>query len=264
MFFIISMNSNRFNRVYRLYDNKTDSYFSLLASNLEKMVGSKDIEIYNSEVLKSQYNGNIYYDNIDTYYVLVSITDGCRYKMLSNYGYIENCTKEEVIMLTKQGLVDNCRFNTGNLTIECISEVEIIETDTEFTRYIADENVKYNIKSKLLGFPSKLSILVEGHNVVLVEFDGNSDKIVLPEFIVSIDKEVFRQLDTGTIKLNNGLKYIGKHAFANCNIRQIVLPDTLKYVYGSAFYGNDRLYLNDESKIIDYSKVIVKGNTIII
>lgn len=145
---------------------------------------------------------------------------------------------------------------------------ELILTDEEeykATLYKNDSLRSYN-GERTLGMYRAMQYGIQNDEFVvvnnaLIEYNGHSDKPVLPEGIVFIQNQVFidsnlkevyfpkslRYIGSDAfayskklehVDLNEGLEVIADRAFMNCyNLKNITLPSTLKCVERLAFYN---------------------------
>ena len=72
---------------------------------------------------------------------------------------------------------------------------------------------------------------------------------VIPEFklsagLIEIEEEAFAGINAQQITLPDGVKQIGKRAFADCaQLRRIYIPDSVEYISADAFSGVDSLVI---------------------
>lgn len=117
----------------------------------------------------------------------------------------------------------------------------------EFEKHINEEYNRYLAKAKMLGWEScgfKYSIM--GNEVILKSYEGSAEDVVLPNFITYIGSNAFALRKLNSIKLNSKIKGIGKMAFRYCGLNYIDIPQNVKFISGSAFIGNSKLYNNNE------------------
>ncbi|WP_371819647.1 leucine-rich repeat domain-containing protein [Treponema sp. OMZ 791] len=78
--------------------------------------------------------------------------------------------------------------------------------------------------------------------------------IILPNSIVRINNDAFRNSSLTKIILSSSLKYIGNKAFCDSPLETIILPDGLEYIGEYAFYNTAiaRLIIPDSVKKIDW------------
>lgn len=253
---------------YTVYDARTESMTEVFGGTGESF-DIRGLKISNESVLKGEYNSLMKSEQKqkEGYYTLVAIIDGNTYKVVTTSGRAKCVTKSHMTRLTESDMVINCTIK--NNSIECTDDVWIANTDAEFKRYIIGEYEKYQAKSKLLGNNCNLSLDMIGNDVRVVDYNGASTSIILPNFITVINKEAFRESKISSIKLNKGLKLIGENAFTNSKLDKLVIPDTVEYVYSSALIVNKNFFkINkfgyETDGIISKDRVIMNKNTIII
>ena len=94
----------------------------------------------------------------------------------------------------------------------------------------------FNVKSNDY-FCSEDGVLYNKDKTELIQFIGNSNLIdfTVPSSVKKIRDGAFSDLKLNSIKLNDGLEYIGDYAFSNTNITEINLPESLEEIGDYSF-----------------------------
>lgn len=71
-------------------------------------------------------------------------------------------------------------------------------------------------------------------------YDSRIESIIIDEGAKIIDYEAFYSTG-GYFKLGDGIKQIGKEAFERCNVKDLVIPDSVEFIGERAFCGIDTL-----------------------
>lgn len=181
-----------------------------------------------------------------------------QFKITSAYGHVQYVDIKELAEMANSNILYNCRINSGEL--EFIDKC-ILKTTREFKDSIDDKYNKFIAKSKMVGLDGRFEYSVEGDNIILAQYKGESERFIVPSFITSISSEAFQYSYMESIELNNGLKYIGANAFRASSIRAIEIPETVKYIGQYAFAGNPglmKIYNSNNNKINVINNELVK------
>lgn len=73
---------------------------------------------------------------------------------------------------------------------------------------------------------------------VLIKYNGEADKIVVPDIVKSIGyNEVFLDCDMSEIVIPDSVVYLNEGAFSHCNnLKSVVIPDSVVYLGDYLFY----------------------------
>lgn len=141
---------------------------------------------------------------------------------------------------------------------------------TEFEVKIKKEYDMFTTKCSLIGIDIQFEYRVDGEDVILTNYTGTSQKVIIPKFITIIGKNAFSVFWTKryknkhirSIKLNNGLKKISEGAFSFCKAKELIVPTTVEIIEKGAFYNSTLLDRNLEN--IESSKVkLINKSTIV-
>ena len=71
--------------------------------------------------------------------------------------------------------------------------------------------------------------------------EGPSKTFAFPNTIVTVGQDAFKDGQTLSVRLNEGLQILKYHCFCNSKIRRLVLPSTVESIGGEAFCVCERL-----------------------
>ena len=103
------------------------------------------------------------------------------------------------------------------------------------------------IASQSIEGAVKIPAKIKGYPVTLIDdyafiWNSHMTQVTLPDSITAIGEEAFYACwELERINLPNGLTSIGYCAFRNCNLKSVVMPDTVTEVSGGLFSHNDQL-----------------------
>ena len=76
----------------------------------------------------------------------------------------------------------------------------------------------------------------------LKKFIGKETDVIIPKRCHKIGNEAFKNSDVASVKMQDGITYIGKSAFQYCTaLKKIILPSTLKDIGGNTFFSCQEL-----------------------
>ena len=102
--------------------------------------------------------------------------------------------------------------------------------------------------------------IIEGTEVKVKNYTGNSKKVIIPNFVHTICEEAFRNKHIQEIRLNEGLRFIGRKAFTGNNLKQVVVPKSMELMHRYAFeYGGNNIYTKDAEFNDETLKILNKG-----
>lgn len=107
----------------------------------------------------------------------------------------------------------------------------------------------------LLLFHIKNGCLIDVKKRKVLAFLSSENDVTLPNFIISIGDNAFSNTYISKIKLNRGLKTIGRFAFFHCiGLREITFPESLKNIGYGAFSETKLKKVSSFSTDIIYDK----------
>lgn len=194
--------------------------------------------------------------------IVLEIIDDETYRCIKDTDEITICkyTYNKLKNEANSVRIKNARFINDKL--QFCSEVNIIKTDKEFKHKIQSNYAKLKAKAKLLGIHLDISIDIEGYNVRLKNYSGESLNFTIPDWITSIENDAFFLKTMTNIVIGKNVKYIGEGAFQYNDIQKLEIPESVEVILSNAFNGSSSI-VNDSGEF--NSNVIVRNkNTIIL
>ena len=83
----------------------------------------------------------------------------------------------------------------------------------------------------------------------LIAYDGNSDSLLIPDSVIKIDDNTFRNSDVTSITFggNSKIENIGYAAFANSKVAVLNIPDSVSTIGNFAFYNIPIVYYTGDA-----------------
>lgn len=134
--------------------------------------------------------------------------------------------------------IANCSFKNGEHKSIDTYSIKVVK---KFEQNIKQRYEEFIAKSLMLGLDMQFGYTVENREVKITRYTGASKRVILPNFITTVNKRAFVGGFIEELKLNEGLKYIGNSAFEFNAINQVVIPKTVEFVGYQAFRGNTKL-----------------------
>ena len=251
---------------YILFETSTESFFMCSKEHIQEIDSKINIvnigQIEDRTKSKQWFNG-IHHserdnDNGSDYIVLCKIGED-KYKIISHEEKIIIVKSKKLIEYAKQHKVANCKVTEEGYDLIGTFNIEKIEG---FDKIIAQKYERHVAMTALLGKPMSFQYIIEGQEVKLKMYTGKSKDIIIPNFITSIMARAFIGQDIEVLALNNGLKYIGSDALADCSIQELSIPETIKFIGHNAFIGSNRLvdgkgYYTGRAKILNKNALVV-------
>ena len=152
------------------------------------------------------------------------------------------------------GEIANCSFDSVT------TEYKSVDTYTIKSCSIFEQNIRlkyeqFIAKAALVELDIKFNYNIEGREVKLTYYTGRSKKVIIPNFVTTICSQAFSLVGVEELALNEGLKYIGKHAFEGNDIATVEIPKSVVFVGSGVFSGNtkivgtDGLYMNTLTRL---------------
>lgn len=252
--------------VYKAYETNTDSTFFI--ENRADMVEYQSKKL--KTTIKSSLNGTWPNKEIQedkkgnktgSPYILMGRLADDHFKLISAGG-LQYCNGNDLKKLIDQDKIANCGYTiqNGNKVYKSI-DTEDIYTDKGYERKIAEKYKQFIAKSTMLGLDNQFRYRVDGTEVKLTDYYGKSSRVVLPDFITSIGEYAFFGSGVKSIKLNEGLRFIGLGAFDDCNIQKLEIPKSVEFVFEAAFKTNKQLY---DKRVINKDNLKILGDNTIL
>lgn len=105
-------------------------------------------------------------------------------------------------------------------------------------------------------YQSGSAVLICDSNVRLTPGEVYEDVLYLPAGLTTIEEEAFAGIPAEAIDVPDGVKSIGKRAFADCgSLSEITLPDSITYIASDAFEGcKGLLVISPSEKIREWAR----------
>lgn len=149
--------------------------------------------------------------------------------------------------------------NNNRLCPECGYDINKDIDNIDFSKIdkILDEKINHNLEEQSLSYFEYENYPTGGY-IIKKFIDPVETDIVLPNSIVGIKDNAFENAVITSVKLNEGLKIIGKKAFANCKyLSKINIPTSVNRIEDEAFINCVKL------DVIIPNTVKIKGIDII-
>ena len=269
MIYVVSMREfTDGNRIYTFFETNTESFFSGNKGELAKLLTNRQINIntaslLDNDTIKYWYNQiHCHQGNIHTgsEYILLCKINHDKYKLARYDGIVRYMSRKRLNELSKEHKIANCEVKNGK--VRSIDTYKV-QQEPQFEQDIAEKYNNYAAKSAMLGRKMSFYYIVEGRQVKLKTYSGESKDVIVPKFITTIMVKAFVNCKIETVVMDNGLEYIGYSAFAGCNISEVVIPETVKFIGKGAFSFNKKLltvegeYREDRVKIINERTIVL-------
>ena len=165
----------------------------------------------------------------------------------------------ELYTYIKEDTVYNGAIKDGKLELIGINNTE---NNANFEKEIKEKYEKHVALTSLLGCKTTFSYAIEGKEVILQNYNQSNSNIMIPNFITAIGKSAFFGTGIESVSIGTGVKYIGCWAFAECNIKEIVIPENVEFIGPQAFDQNKRL-IKGNGKYTENIKLLGKSTLII-
>ena len=255
MIYIISVTKSENNEpvYYRIFDTCSDSTMLLGADTLRNIISNTNIQVMNANItkdiiiLKEWPNGiptissiGQKYKRSGAKYILLASKYDNTFKIVDYDGNIYNILLDEL----ESRIISNCSTN-----LEMIDTYKIYK-DEEFEKAIETKYNSFVAKTLLLGKGQiTFDYEIENQEVRLKKYTGKSKEVILPPFVTAIMKDAFSYSNIQTIKINEGLKVIGKRAFVSIQpygrLERVEIAESVELIGAEAFIENTRLFRAD-------------------
>lgn len=200
--------------------------------------------------------------NKDEYTVLKRANDGETFILSNAYGKIVKAKEEELINYKCINVLRDKDKNIRQLVNVVIDPIKC--NDTEKEKEIARKYKKFILKTSILNSDNRFNYRVDGEEVILTNYKGASEEIIIPNFVTVIGEEAFSlywsnqfKVSVKKLTLSDGLKRICTGAFKDIHIEKLVVPRTVQVIEKGAF-GKSRLTKEVDGKyILDKNKVVL-------
>ncbi len=199
------------------------------------------------------------------YEFLIGQVDQERFKVVAVGGWFKTkyVNKQELQQMIMNNQLNNCNYINNSMQ-SC--DTHNLYTEQSFRDNINNKYAEFIAKAKLMGHDMSFDYVVEGKHVKIYKYTGNSDEVIIPNFVTDIMVGAFQKKGIKTLKLNNGIELIGNKAFTENEIDKLVIPKTVKFIGESAF-GDNRITKKTGQHLrgFDENKVTIENqNTLIL
>ena len=195
----------------------------------------------------------------DDKYVLVCKIDNDTFRLVDTNEMICQLSGTNLKRYIKNNKVTNCCVEDG---VYKSIDTSTISSDTKFEESVDKQYERHIALTSLLGQRMSFDYTIEGRSVKLKKYTGTNKNVIVPNFITTIMKNAFLSSKIEYITLNNGLRHIGDCAFGNCNISEIIIPESVEFICGDAFRWNTQL-INDDCTYKSTIRLLNEKTTII-
>ena len=224
--------------IYNMFETHTESRLKGSSNYVLKLINSCNMEPINIDIEETEISGKAWVQEItdlsnrNKICILLAKISDQSFKTLNFNNEIVCMSEKDLKYNIDSKKVLNCLFEQGEY--KSIYTYNIT-TNIKFKQYIAEKYREFRAKTLMLGIDSKFIYSIENEDVKILDYAGTSKKVVIPNFVTTICSNAFRNQNIQEIKLNRGLKRIGKTAFANNKIDYIEIPETVEFVGPQAF-----------------------------
>ena len=233
---------------YHLFDTHTESVIEANTKLVLELINTYKMEIKNIYIEDNTIQIKDWPHKIEPYsrnkkdressYVLLGRVREGLFKTVVSIGRVDYLSEESLKSVIEKGWVANCEYAAdGDKTYKSVDTYSI-KTDPNFIKHIREKYTEFIAKTALLGMDTSFKYTIENEEVKLTSYTGSSKKVILPSFITTVCGRAFHHTGIQELKLNEGLKYIGKDAFCANNLNFVSIPSTVEFVGQSAFYYN--------------------------
>ena len=267
--------------VYRLFETHTESVFYGEEKFIKKLITKHKLIIKNMTIdngiiklkdwvypFTAEYENDHENEKYTVFkYILLGKLNANKFKLVDKNGQIKHVNNKELSNLTEKDRIINCTAITtdGVLTFKSI-DTHNINTDPKFEEYIHNKYKAFEGKSLVVGKNISFDYNVEGEEVRLTRYTGRDKKVILPNFITTINTRafyssfVFENTDITEITLNQNLRFIGSSAFFMNELRNVELPQSVEFVGQRAFSSNKMNNYEIAQLFNDRTVVITDGH----
>lgn len=249
--------------LYTMHETHTESRMTGDINCIKRWIKSCKMELKNMRITDKgmqtkqwPHDITVPYSERCVYMLLTEVEAGC-FKILRIFdGGIVYMDEKELKENIKFNKVANCLVEQGAAKIYKSIDTYKINADNRFRQYIDKKYEEFVAKSLMLGLNISFEYTIENREVKIIKYTGKSSRAILPSFITTITEMAFITRGLRELKLNEGLKYIGRKAFAYNSIKSVIIPRTVVFVGESAFERNLDLVLPSG----EYRDTVIKSN----
>ena len=277
MIYIISISEIGEDVKYTFFESTTESFFEGNKEVLKDLVNKKMLDERHMILIKGKTTKVWFHatqrrstrSEIGSNYVLTRKFNKDTFRLIQYDN--KNVFCKEIVIADRKHLdklvslnkVANCRVKEGKL--ECIGSDTAVK-DIEFQDHIEEQYQRYITMSAMLGLKMSFEYYIEGTEVKLKRYTGESKRIIIPNFITEITGTSLYGKEIEALTLNHGLRAIGNNAFSGNKIAEVIIPDTVKFIGTNAFIDNrgltkDNGAYTNKIKVLNPSTVTLDNYT---
>ena len=251
--------------LYNLFETHTESTLEVNESYLTDIIGILKLKVKNvgldgtniqiKEWPHSLEYAHNNYGAKNSRYILLAQIDKDKFKITALNGFVSYIDTQSLRAKITADKVLNCT-HTKNL------DTYTIKKDIEFEKLIAQKYEVFRAKSMILGMDTSFEYKIENAEVKLTNYTGQSELVILPNFISTIVNAAFSYKGIEEIRLNENLRYIGNRALQGNNLKQIIIPNSVKLIHRTAFIDNKKSFYDGDE--FEATKIKILGKDTII
>ena len=249
MIYVVSISSYGDINRYTFLESTTESFFEGNEEVVIDLVSKQMLDKRHMSLVTGETDKIWFHDtqrlhtesNIESTYLLLCEISNNAFKLV-RYNYNDIFCREvvirnrkELVRLTRLNKVVNCRIRDGKM--ESVG-ADTLTKDTEFAEYIDKQYKRYTAMTAILGCEMSFDYTIEGKEVKLQRYTGQSKRIIIPNFITAIMGSACFGQEIEALTINNGLKAIGNYALGKNKIPEVSIPDSVGFIGINAFIDN--------------------------
>lgn len=224
MFYITGWETNDGVVTYYLVDRLTTAIVRLRSGVIVNKVNKGLLEIMNADIVNGEISLHEWVKHMEmTDTIVMTIIDDRIYKIYRGSQSVEYIDKRELDTFKVINNIDGEYKDTVH-----------IEQDFEFKEQIEDKYRQFLAKTKMLGVDVRFEYNVEGTEVIINNYVGDSKNVIIPNFVTIIKSYALACLELDSISVGGSIKRIGAFSFSGNNVEYIRLPKTLEFMCISA------------------------------
>lgn len=233
---------------YKVYETKTDSKIQCSREEVNRMAKVLNRKVCGLEVgnetYKRSYNSVRKVYDIKSADILIGRVGQDEFKVIF-YGIPQVVSSGKLKNAIGYGTVVNCAIaiENGEKVYKSMDTCDILVMEA-FKQDIKRQYSSFIALTKTMGLDNSFEYEIEGNDVKLKNYTGMSGKVIVPKFITSIMERAFEDSEVTNVKLNNGLKYIGRLAFGNCLLKSLTIPESVQFLFKSALEDNNLIVID--------------------
>lgn len=252
-----------------VFETNTESEFRCNEAFLKQLINARKIIVNNASIVddkvvlqnwgqERRYNG--LRKSTGAGYMVLCTINADRFKLARYDGSVVYVNHEMLSGYMQRKLVYNCVLQAGSFML--VNTYDAIHS-SELKEFIDKKYKRYTAMSALLGRKMTFDYEIEGANVRLLKYTGEAKDVIIPDFVTSINQRAFFKSGIDSVLLGDGLRGIGAHAFEECNLRSVTIPESVEFIGHEAFFGNKGLLTKkwqytDKIKLMGGSTVIIE------